>query len=197
MIWAYGDPATLQVHDTYIGKIGGLICHENHMPLARYSLYGRGIELYLAPTYDESDEWHATLRHIGREGRIYVVGCCMVLRKADVLARFPQLEPFYTNAGEWINTGNSLVAGPGGKVLAGPLDKEENILYADVDLKMLRGSRWNLDVAGHYARPDAFKLTVRTSPTPILTIPQDPSHVSSTEGDTAAADPPADPAEKS
>ncbi len=59
-IWAYGDPSTLEVYDTEIGKMGGLICHENYMPLARYSLYGRGIELYLAPTYDEGDVWQGT-----------------------------------------------------------------------------------------------------------------------------------------
>ena len=110
------------------------------------------------------------MRHIGREGRVYAVGCCMVLRKADVLTRFPQLEPFYSAAGDWINTGNSLIADPNGKVLAGPLDKEEGILYADIDLKMLRGTRWNLDVAGHYARPDAFHLTVRTASKPTLTL---------------------------
>lgn len=183
MIWAYGDPGTLQVYDTDIGKIGGLTCHENYMPLVRYSLYGRGIELYLAPTYDESDMWHATLRHIGREGRVYVVGCCMVLRKADLLARHPQLQPYYTTDDEWINTGNSLIVDPGGKVLAGPLSKAEGILYADVDLKMLRGTRWNLDVAGHYARPDAFQLTVRTTSTPILTLQQDLPGSSGAEGD--------------
>ena len=173
MIWAYGDPGTLQVYDTELGRIGGLICHENYMPLVRYSLYGRGIEVYLAPTYDEGDAWHASLRHIGREGRVYAAGCCMVLRKADVLARFPQLEPFYTAAGDWINTGNSLIADPNGNVLTGPLDKEEGILYADIDLKMLRGTRWNLDVAGHYARPDAFHLSVKTDLNPILTLQQD------------------------
>lgn len=169
-IWAYGDPSTLGVYDTDLGKIGGLICHENYMPLVRYSLYGRGIELYLAPTYDEGETWHSTLRHIGREGRVYVVGCCMVLRKEDVLARSPQIQPYYTTADEWINSGNSMIADPNGEVLAGPLNKQEGILYADVDLEMLRGTRWNLDVAGHYARPDAFHLTVRTAPTPILTL---------------------------
>jgi nitrilase len=169
-VWAYGDPSTLDVYSTGLGKIGGLICHENYMPLVRYSLYARGIELYLAPTYDESDAWHSTLRHIGREGRVYVVGCSMVLRKEDVLTHSPQLQPYYTAVGEWINTGNSMIADPTGNIVAGPLSKEEGILYADVDLKMLRGTKWNLDVAGHYARPDAFHLTIRTVPTPILTV---------------------------
>jgi nitrilase len=174
-IWAYGDPSTLQIYDTEIGKMGGLICHENYMPLARYSLYGRGIELYLAPTYDESEAWQATLRHIGREGRVYVVGCCMVLRKEEVLSRFPQIKPYYEEAGEWINTGNSMIADPEGNILAGPLSKEEGILYANVDPEIIRNTRWNLDVAGHYSRPDAFQLTVRTTPNPIIRVDSDSS----------------------
>lgn len=169
-IWAYGDPSTLDVYDTKIGKIGGLICHENYMPLVRYSLYGRGIELYMAPTYDEGDTWHATLRHIGKEGRVYLAGCCMVLRKEDVLSRYPQLEPYYEETDEWINSGNSIVTDPEGHIIAGPLSKEEGVLYADVDLEHIRRTRWNLDVAGHYARPDAFQLTVRTAPHPVITI---------------------------
>jgi len=172
-IWAYGDPSTLAVYDTDLGKISGLICHENYMPLVRYSLYAQGVEIYFAPTYDESEAWQSTLRHIGREGRVYVVGCGMVLKKEDVLAHSPQLQPYYETVGEWINTGNSMIAGPSGEILAGPLNKEEGILYADVDLKMSRGMRWNLDVAGHYARPDAFHLTVLKVPTPILSIRKD------------------------
>jgi nitrilase len=169
-VWAYGDPSTLDVYDTEMGKVGGLICHENYMPLPRYSLYARGIEIYLAPTYDEGDTWQSTLRHIGREGRVYVIGCCMVLRKEAVLARFPELEPYYKDAGEWINSGNSMIADPEGNILAGPLSKEEGILYADVDPNVIRNTRWNLDVAGHYSRPDAFQLTMRVTPTPILRI---------------------------
>jgi len=169
-VWAYGDPSTLEVHDTEIGKMGGLICHENYMPLPRYSLYARGIEIYLAPTYDEGETWQSTLRHIGKEGRVYVVGCCMVLRKEDVLSRFPQLEPYYKDVAEWINAGNSMISDPDGNILAGPMSKEEGILYADVDPTVIRNTRWNLDVAGHYARPDAFQLTMRSTPTPILRI---------------------------
>ncbi len=169
-VWAYGDPGTLDVYDTEIGKIGGLICHENYMPLVRYSLYGRGIEIYVAPTYDEGDTWQSSIRHIGREGRVYAIGCCMVLRKKDVLSRFPQLEPYYAEAGEWINTGNSIVADPEGNLLAGPISKEETILYAEVDPRSIRNTRWNLDVAGHYARPDAFQLTIRTTSDPIIRI---------------------------
>jgi len=91
-----------------------------------------------------------------------------VLRKDDVLARLPQLEPYYEEAGEWINTGNSIIADPEGNLLTGPISKAETILYADVDPRSIRNTRWDLDVAGHYARPDAFQLTIRTSSDPII-----------------------------
>lgn len=172
-IWAYGDPSTLDVYNTKIGKLGGLICHENYMPLVRYSLYARGIELYMAPTYDSSDVWKSTLQHIGKEGCVYVAGCCMVLREQDVLSHFPQLEPYYEEAGEWINSGNSVIADPEGNIIAGPLCEEEGVLYADVDLEHVRNTRWNLDVAGHYSRPDAFQLTIRTAPNPTMIIDRD------------------------
>ncbi|MGB6019692.1 MAG: carbon-nitrogen hydrolase family protein [Sulfurimonadaceae bacterium] len=167
-IWAYGDPSGVQVFDTPLCKVGGLTCWENYMPLARYSLYTQGVELYLAPTYDESETWQASMRHIAREGRTYVIGCCMVSKKEDIIRQCPELEPFYESAGEWVNTGNSIIVDPNGEIIAGPLHEEEGILYAEMDLNMLRGSKWNLDVAGHYARPDAFELTVRRDPMPII-----------------------------
>ena len=160
-IWAYGDPSGVQVFDTHLCKVGGLTCWENYMPLVRYSLYEQGVELYLAPTYDESEVWKASMQHIAREGRTYVMGCCMVSKKEDIVTQCPELEPYYEASGEWVNTGNSIIVDPNGDIIAGPLHKEEGILYADMDLNKLRGSKWNLDVAGHYARPDAFELTVR------------------------------------
>jgi len=157
-VWAFGDPATLEVYDTPAGRLGGLICWENYMPLVRQSLYERGIALYAAPTYDEGEAWQASMRHIGKEGRVYILGCCMLLRKATVLDTLPELEPYYTQSGEWINSGNSMIAGPNGEILAEPLYREEGILYAEADPARQKGAKWNLDVAGHYARPDAFKL---------------------------------------
>ena len=167
-VWGYGGPGSLELFETPLGKLGGLTCWENYMPLARYSLYARGISLYVAPTYDESTTWQATLRHIGREGGAYVIGCCMAYRKADLLAALPELEPYYEAAGEWINSGHSMIVDPDGTVLAGPLHREEGILYADVSPETLRGTRWNLDVAGHYARPDIFSLTVKRTPAPMV-----------------------------
>lgn len=161
-VWGYGDPATLEVYETEIGRLGGLICWENYMPLVRQSLYERGIGIYVAPTYDEGEAWQASMRHIGKEGRVYIGGCCMVLRKEDVLNALPELAPFYESVGEWINSGNSMIAGPNGEMLVEPLSREEGILYAEVDPQKLLGNKWNLDVAGHYARPDAYRLWTRS-----------------------------------
>jgi len=167
-VWGYGDASTVTVYDTDLCRMGGLICWENYMPLVRYALYAEGIELYLAPTYDEGQTWNASMRHIAKEGRCFVSGCCMVLKKEDVLKKLPELESYYKSVGEFINKGNSVIVDPNGEIMAGPLHAKEGILLAEVDLHILRASKWNLDVAGHYARPDAFELTIRKRDAPII-----------------------------
>lgn len=169
MIWGPGDGSTLRVYDTAIGKISGLICWENYMPLARYAMYAWGTQIYLAPTWDSGETWVATLRHIAKEGRVYVVGCCMALRKDDIPDRFDFKKKYYAEHGDWINTGDSAIVHPSGKLMAGPLSKKEDILYAEVDTRQMQGLRRVLDVAGHYARPDVFELIVHTAPRPIVT----------------------------
>lgn len=134
------------------------------MPLTRSVLYSKGVQLYLALTYDESDTWRATMSHIAREGGTYVLGCRMAYKKSDILTKFPKLVPYYKDADEWINSGNSFIVEPSGTIIAGPLHQEEGILYADIDLKKVRVSKWNLDVAGHYSRPDTFYLKVQQYP---------------------------------
>jgi nitrilase len=157
LVWAPGDAVGLRAYDTSIGRIGGLICWENYMPLARYALYVAGIEIYVAPTWDHGDAWLATLRHIAREGRAFVVGCSIAMR-LDQLP--PDLASLYPPGREWINPGGSAIVGPDGKVIAGPIECREEILYAEVDLDAARGAKWDLDTAGHYARPDIFDLRV-------------------------------------
>lgn len=167
-IWAYGDASTVGVYETDLCKVGGLICWENYMPLVRYALYAQGTELYLAPTYDEGQTWNASMRHIAKEGRCFVSGCCMVLKKEEVLKKLPELKGYYKSVGEFINKGNSVIVDPNGDLIAGPLHAQEGILLAEINLHQLRASKWNLDVAGHYARPDAFELTVRKRTAPII-----------------------------
>ncbi len=169
MVWGPGDGSTLRVYDTAVGKISGLICWENYMPLARYAMYAWGTQIYLAPTWDSGETWVATLRHIAKEGRVYVVGCCMALRKDDIPDRFGFKKKYYAEQDEWINAGDSAIVHPSGKLMAGPLSSKEDILYAEVDTRQMQGLRRVLDVAGHYARPDVFELTVHTAPRPIVT----------------------------
>ena len=168
LVWAQGDGSTLRAYDTPFGKIGALICWENYMPLARYAMYAQATQIYLAPTWNRGQPWLATLRHIAREGRVYVVGCAIALRKDDIPDRYDFKERFYGDAGEWINVGDSAIVDPDGQFIAGPVRMKEDILYAQVDLGQQRGSHWLFDVAGHYARPDVFQLTVQAEPRPML-----------------------------
>jgi nitrilase len=162
LIWAQGDGSTLAAYDTPFGKLGGLICWENYMPLARYAMYAWGTQIYVAATWDRSDTWLATLQHIAREGRMYVIGCCMALRKSDIPDAFDLKERFYAGVDDWINVGKSAIVDPDGQFLAGPMIEEEGILYAELDLRRVSGSKWMLDVAGHYGRPDVFELILHT-----------------------------------
>jgi nitrilase len=173
LVWAQGDGSTLAVYDLPFARVGGLICWENYMPLARYAMYAWGTQLYVAPTWDYGETWLSTLRHIAKEGRVYVVGCCMALRKDDIPDRYGLKERFYASAGEWINPGESAIVSPAGEFIAGPVQKKEAILYAEIDPQRLHGSKWMLDVAGHYARPDVFQLTIHREPRPMINVQEE------------------------
>lgn len=157
IIWGEGDGSTLTVLDTEIGKIGGLICWENYMPLARMAMYQKGIEIYLAPTADQRDSWQSTLQHIALEGRCFVIGCNQFVTKQNypsdlhaALAPFPDL----------MCRGGSVIISPLGETLAGPLFNETGILYASVDRNDIPKSKLDFDPIGHYNRPDVFQFTV-------------------------------------
>nr|AAR97481.1 nitrilase [uncultured organism] len=173
LVWAQGDGSTLQVYDTPLGKLGGLICWENYMPLARYTMYAWGTQIYVAATWDRGQPWLSTLRHIAKEGRVYVIGCCIVMRKDDIPDRYPMKQKFYAEADEWINIGDSAIVNPEGQFSAGPVRKQEEILYAEIDPRMVQGPKWMLDVAGHYARPDVFQLTVHTDARQMIRLEHD------------------------
>jgi nitrilase len=164
MVWGFGDATGLKVVDTPAGRISTLLCWENFMPLARYALYSQGVEIYIAPTYDSGDNWIVSLRHIAREGRCWVVGCGNLLQAADLPDDFPEKQSMYPDDDEWINPGDSLVISPDGDIVTGPLRKEAGILYCEIDLEKVGIARRALDVAGHYARPDIFRLHVNTRP---------------------------------
>ena len=187
MVWAQGSGSTLGVYDTSLGKLGGLICWENYMPLARYSMYAWGTQIYLAPTWDNGEPWLSTLRHIAKEGRVYVVGCSIAMRKEDIPDRFEFKAGHYSEADEWINKGDSAVVGPDGKFIAGPLNAEKGILYAELDPRQMRGPKWNLDVAGHYARPDVFQLTVSREDRPVIAVAETPEREQRDENEAPEA----------
>ncbi len=177
LVWAQGDGSTLEVYDTPLGKIGGLICWENYMPLARYTMYAWGTQIYIAATWDRGEPWLSTLRHIAKEGRVYVIGCCTALRSADIPDRFEYKEKFYSGSREWINEGDSAIVNPDGEFIAGPARMKEEILYAEVDPAQMRGPKWMLDVAGHYARPDVFELIVHRKSHPMIQVAEERQEV--------------------
>jgi nitrilase len=162
-IWGEGDGSTLPVFDTELGKIGGLICWENYMPLARMAMYSQGIEIYLAPTADSRDTWQATLRHIACEGRCYVIGCNQYFTKDMYPADFEGREELVDQP-DVLSSGGSAIISPLGQVLADPLFGEEGIVTAELDLVEVTRGKFDFDVAGHYTRPDVFQLTVNTEP---------------------------------
>jgi nitrilase len=143
-----------------MGRVGGLICWENYMPLARFSIYAQGPEIYVAPTWDEGDGWTSTMRHIALEGRCWVLGNGTSIQGRDVPDDFPGREQIYPDPDEWINPGDSVIVSPAGEVVAGPLHEAHGILYAECDPARAVAARRTLDVAGHYGRPDIFHLDV-------------------------------------
>lgn len=175
LVHGQGDGSTLQVHALTVGRLGGLICWENYMPLARYAMYAWGAQLYVAPTWDRGEPWLSTLRHIGKEGRVYVIGCCSAMRKDDIPDRYAFKNEYLGTVGEWINPGHSAIVDPDGKVLAGPAQNGEEILYATVEASKVDGPRWQLDVAGHYGRPDVFELYVHRACRPMVRIVEPPT----------------------
>lgn len=169
LVWGEGDGSTLTVIDTEYGRVGGLICWENYMPLARMALYAKGVEIYLAPTADARDTWQATLRHIALEGRCFVLGCNQYVTKSMYPADLPGVEELAVQP-EVMCRGGSVVISPLGEVLAGPLYDQEGGLFAELDLGEIARSKLDFDVVGHYSRPDVFQLTVNESPQPSVMV---------------------------
>jgi nitrilase len=170
-VWGMGDGSTLTVVDTAFGRVGGLICWENYMPLARFHMYAQGVDLWVAPTLASGDGWIATMRHIARENRMFVIGVNPVLHIDQVPAGFPhrdRLVPqqYREDNGEWIEEGNTVIVAPSGEILAGPVRQREETLIVDLDLSDVLSARRLLDPVGHYHRPDIFRLHVDTSPRP-------------------------------
>ena len=162
IVWAEGDGRTLVTFRTRIGKLGGLICWENYMPLARMAMYRKGVEIYVAPTADHRERWVATMQHIALEGRCFVIGCNQYYTKSMYPEKYqPLLEQ---DEPEEMNPGGSVIVSPMGEILAGPLFGRAGILMAEIDTDEIIESKLGFDVAGHYARNDIFVFDVPDQP---------------------------------
>jgi nitrilase len=156
LVWGQGDGRGLEAVETALGRVGGLICWENFMPLARFSLYESGVEIYLAPTAEDTEQWHDSMKHIARESRAFVLSCCVYQRASS----YPD-DVQLAEGDELVGRGGSAILGPDGSYLAGPAWDEEAILYAELDPQRLYEERQRFAPAGHYHRPDVFRLKVR------------------------------------
>jgi nitrilase len=170
LVWGQSAACDLEVFDLPFGRLSGLICWENYMPLARYALLAWGEQIHVAPTWDRGEPWISTMRHVAKEGRCVVVGACQAFHKDGIPDTAEFKNAYLADVKGWINPGLSLIVDPDGKVVAGPLDSVEGILYADIARHQLIGPRWQLDVAGHYARPDIFELRVHRAARPFLRV---------------------------
>ncbi len=162
LIWGFGDGSTLPVADTELGKIGAVICWENYMPMMRMAMYGQGITIYCAPTADDRDGWAATMQHIALEGRCFVLSACQYITRGAYPVEFDCA--LGNDPDTVLLRGGSMIVGPLGEVLAGPEYSGETILYAEIDQSQVIRGKFDFDVAGHYARPDVFQLTVNDVP---------------------------------
>ena len=162
LVWGQGDGGGLRAIETPIGRLGGLICWENYMPLARFALYESGVEIYVASTADDGERWQSTLVHIALESRSYVISACHFQRAGGYPEDFPLREEL--EGLDLIGRGGSAILAPDGAYLAGPLFDEEGILYAELDPAKLLEERQRFDPVGHYNRPDVLRLSVTEQP---------------------------------
>jgi nitrilase len=162
LVWGFGDGSTLSVFDTRLGRLGAVICWENYMPMLRMAMYSKGVQLYCAPTADDRETWLPTVRHVALEGRCFVLSACQVLRRRDLPADIPNALGDSPEA--LLMRGGSCIIDPLGKVLAGPVFDQETILFAELDMDEIARGKYDFDVAGHYARPDVFRLSVDERP---------------------------------
>ncbi len=168
LIWGTGDGSTMPAIQTPFGTVGAAICWENYMPLFRTAMYAKGVSLWCAPTVDDRDCWQATMQHIAVEGRCFVLSACQYLLRSDCPADYDAMQG--NDPATVLIKGGSVIVSPMGTVLAGPLRDGEGMLIAELDLKEIARGKFDLDVVGHYARPDVFRLLVDENPKQAVTF---------------------------
>ena len=160
LVWGHGDGAGLKVPETAAGRVGGLICWEHWMPLARQAMHDQAEQIHVAVWPTVHDAHQLASRHYAFEGRCFVLAAGQVQRAEDLppeLDRLPELED---DPSAFIQRGGSAIYDPRGDLLAGPVFEEETVLVADLDLDQIERETMNLDVTGHYYRPDVFDFDV-------------------------------------
>jgi nitrilase len=194
LVWGFGDGSTIGVVNTPLGRIGSVICWENYMPLLRAAMYAQGIELYCAPTVDDRDTWLPTMRTIALEGRCFVISACQYFTRGDAPRDYAPIQ------GDDLKTvlirGGSCIVDPLGNVLVEPDFTGEAIKIAEIDRRVITRGKYDLDVVGHYARPDVFRLSVDTRPraavafgSPVaLTVVQEPDRATEAKEDATCLD---------
>ncbi len=158
VVWGFGDGSTLPAPETDIGTLGAVICWENYMPQLRLAMYGKGVQFYCAPTVDDRDVWLPTMQMVALEGRCFVLSACQYMIRSDGPEDFHPIQG--EEPGKILIRGGSCIVSPFGKVLAGPVFNEDAILTAELDKNEIIRGKFDLDVVGHYARPDIFTLNV-------------------------------------
>jgi nitrilase len=165
LIWGFGNGSTMPVFDTPLGKLGAVICWENYMPLMRAALYAKGVEIYCAPTADGRDTWLPSMQHIAIEGRCFVLSANQYARRSH----YPEVHGKVTPENDAVvSRGGSCIVDPFGTVLAGPNFEGEGVLVAEIDRGAIARGKFDMDVTGHYARPDVFRLIVNEADTPAV-----------------------------
>jgi len=159
LIWGFGDGSTLDIVDSDLGRLGAVICWENYMPQVRLAMFAQNVELYCAPTVDDRESWQPSMRHIAMEGRCFVLAACQYLTRADCPADYPVEDDRFP--GGTLIRGGSVIIDPMGEALAGPVYDKEDILVAELDASSIIRGKFDLDVAGHYARPEVFKHKIK------------------------------------
>jgi nitrilase len=175
LVWGFGDGSTLAVVDTPLGRLGSVICWENYMPLLRMAMYAKGIQLYCAPTVDDRDTWLPTMRTIALEGRCFVISACQYLTRADCPVDYRAIQG--DDPATVLIRGGSCIVGPLGNVLVKPSFDGELIQVAELDRGDIARGKFDLDVVGHYARPDVFHLHVNEQPFSAVSVSEGEPHV--------------------
>jgi nitrilase len=194
LVWGFGDGSTIGVVNTPLGRIGSVICWENYMPLLRAAMYAQGIELYCAPTVDDRDTWLPTMRTIALEGRCFVISACQYFTRGDAPQDYAPIQG--DDPKTVLIRGGSCIVDPLGNVLVEPDFTDEAIKIAEIDRRVITRGKFDLDVVGHYARPDVFRLSVDTRPktavafgSPLaLTVVQEPDLATEAREDATCSD---------